>query len=154
MTINLANGQSLIQEDLIEILNVALWDNKLPDELIVKSNPKIAEWTNAPFVVIKSDSTTNLERQVTPDSTHVWILDYRDIFMLDIPFGLVPVSIVREQERLTLDYKTVKYPTKDSTKTVCHLGQIIAERKNETWTIIKSQNKKTKCEVDMFGHKK
>src|SRR5688500_13746483 len=88
LTINRANGQSPNQKDLVEILNVALRDNKLPDELIMKSNPKIAPWTNAPFVVIKSDSATNVERlEVAPDSTHVWIFDYSDIFMLDISFG-------------------------------------------------------------------
>ena len=154
LTIHLVNGQTPNQKDLTEILNVALLDKKLPDELIVKSNPKMAPWTNAPFVVVKSDSTMNLERpDVPPDSTHVWIFDYEDIFMLDIAFGLAPVSIVYEQDRFTLKYKTVKYPTKN-TEMTCHLGQIVAEKKDDSWTIIKSRTRKTKCKLDMFGQKK
>lgn len=152
---NLATGQSADQNDLVAILNAALRDDKLPDELKIKSNPKIAQWTNAPFVVIKSDSSKNIRRlEVPPDSTHVWIFDYSDIFMLDIPFGFIPLSIDRDQERLTLEYKTIKYPTKDNLETTCHLGQIVAERKNGTWTIIKSEHKKMKCDLDFWGLKK
>ena len=95
LTIHLANGQSSNQKDLTEILNLALQDNQLPNELIVKSNPKIAPWTNAPFVVVKSDSSMNLQRpEVHPDSTHVWILDYEDIFLLDIPLPF-PIFVIK-----------------------------------------------------------
>ena len=34
-TINIASGQSANQKDLVEILNVALRDNKLPDESVI-----------------------------------------------------------------------------------------------------------------------
>ena len=153
-TIQFAIGQSANQRDLVDILNVALRDNKLPNELINKSNPTIAPWTNAPFIVIKSDTTKNLERlSVPPDSTHTWIFDYEDIFMLDIAYGLVPLKIMREQDRLTLDFKTIKYPAKDKTMP-CHSGQLIAEKRNDTWIIIKSKTKEMKCEIDMFGQKK
>src|SRR5688572_20372581 len=153
LTINLANGQSPNQKDLVEILNVALRDNKLPEELINKSNPKIAPWTNAPFIVIKSDITKDLRRlDRWPDDTHVWILDYEDIYMLDIASGLIPLSIIREKNRVTLDFKTIQYPT--NAALACHLGKLIAERKNDTWIILVSKAKETKCEIDKFGHKK
>lgn len=153
VVIQFAKGQSANQTDLVEILNVALRHNKVPNELINRSNPELAPWTNAPFIVIKSDTTKHLGTLMQPpDSTHVWIFDYEQIFLFDIAYGLVPVKITREQRHLTLDYKTVRYWTnKDST---CHSGQLIARKENDSWTIIKANTKKVKCEIDMFGQKK
>jgi hypothetical protein len=154
-TFHLASGQPENQKDLVEILNIALRDNQFPNELIKATNPDIAPWTNAPFIVVKADKSINLERlSVPPDSTHVWIFDYEDIFVLEISYVLVPLNISRKKDQLTLDYKTIKYPTKDDTNTTCHSGKIMAERKGDSWTVVNSKTKKMKCEVDAFGYKK
>ena len=154
-TVYIASGQSANQKDLVEILNVAFRDNKLPSELINKTNPGIAPWTNAPFIVIKADKSKSIERlTVPPDSTHVWIFNYTDIFELEISYALVPLRITRKKDRLTLDFKTVKYPTSDDTNTTCHSGRLSADRKDDSWTILNLKVNKNKCETDMFGLEK
>lgn len=154
-TVYVASGQSSNQKDLVEILNVALRDNKLPNELIKTTNPGNAPWTNAPFIVIKSDKSKSIERlAVPPDSTHVWIFDYTEIFELEIAYALVPLKITRKEDRLTLDFKTVKYPASDDTNTTCHSGRLSADRKDDSWTIVNLKVNKNKCETDMFGLKK
>jgi hypothetical protein len=153
--VHLSYGQSANEKDLVAILNVALLDNQLPGELIIKANPKIASWTNDPFIVIKSDKNKNLERlQGRPENSHVWIMDYTEIFELNIPCGLIPISIVRKKDQLIFDYKTVKYPQMDSTSTSCHSGKLIAQRKDNTWTVVSSKMKNRKCEIDFFGRNK
>jgi len=153
LTFQFACGQSANQRDLVAILNLALMQGKLPDELINTSNPEIAPWTNAPFIVVKSDTTKHITGvTVAPDRTHVWIFDYEQIFLLDIAYGLVPSKISRKENRVNLDYKTVRYWT-NKTNT-CHLGRLTAEKENDTWTITKSNTKEIKCEIDMYGQKK
>ena len=153
LTVQLANAQSANQKDLVDILNLALKHDKLPVELINKSNPDFAPWINAPFIVIKSDTSKHLGTlTVPPDSTHVWIFDYEQIFLLYIGYGLVPLSITRNQSRLTLDYKTVRYWTNKNN--TCHSGRLIAAKKNDKWTVVKSTTKEVKCEIDSFGQNK
>ena len=93
LTVQFAYGQSANQKDIIEILNLALLQGELPDELINKSNPEFAPWTNAPFIVVKSD-TSNYH---AGDSTHVWIFADEQIFLYDIGYGLVPIRTTRKQ---------------------------------------------------------
>lgn len=153
-TFSIASGQSDDQKDLVDILNIALTNKELPTELINTTNPKATPWTNAPFIVVKSDKSRNLERLKEPlDSTHVWIFDYEDIFISEIAYGLVPLDIKRKGDKLTLDYKTLKFPSKDTNWT-CHSGQLVANRVGDSWTIVKSKTKQIKCEADMYGHKK
>jgi hypothetical protein len=153
-TVHTASGQGDNQKDLVDILNVALRDNKLPNELINPANPQMVTWTNAPFIIVKSDKEKNISRLLNPtESDHVWIIDYAEIFELSIPYGLVPIKIKRKKNRLTLDYKVVKYPSKYPNFT-CHSSRLTAERNEGLWIIINSTTKETKCEIDMYGHKK
>ena len=152
-TVYTTSGQSNNQKDLVDILNLALQDNKLPTELINSTNPKMVSWTNAPFIIIKGDKEKNLNRLPKPlDNNHVWIIDYEEIFELAVPCGLVPLKITRKKNRLTLDYKTIIYPPKDRVNT-CHAGHLTAERKGDTWTIINSKVKEIKCALDWYGSK-
>jgi len=156
-TVQFASGQSQNQRDLVEILNVALRTDKLPTELIHKSVPKYAQWTNSPFIIVKSDTTKNLDREFRPtDNSNVWIVDYPEIFELALTCGLVPLNLKRKKNRLTLDYKTVKYPdsSKANTDMACHSGRLTAEKKGDSWTIVNSKTQEIKCEIDFFGHKK
>lgn len=149
-----SKGQSVNQKDLIEIFNVALRKNKLPDELIHATNPKGAPWTNAPFIVIKADKSKGRERILEPtDTNHVWVLDYAEIFMLGIHHGLVVLGTTEMKGRLTIDFKTVRYPSNQES-IYCHAGRLFAQRTKETWTVSKLKMKRYKCKMDMFGLQK
>lgn len=153
-TVCTASGQEDNQKDLVDILNIALRDSILPTELIVTKNSKSTPWTNAPFIVVRADKEKKLNRLLNPPANnHVWISDYEEIFELAIPFGLIPLKITRKKNRLTLDYKTVKYPSKDGANT-CHTGRLIADREGDMWIIVDSKVKETKCETDTYGLKK
>lgn len=153
-TVYIANGQSANQRDLIEILNIALRDNKLPTELINSNNLEFAPWTSPPFIVIKADKSKGLERPLEPaDNNHVWIFDYTEIFELDIHYGLVVLDITRKKDRLSLDFKTVRYPSTDI-NSFCHSGRLIAQRANDTWTIMNLKVKEIECKTDMLGLQK
>jgi len=153
-TVYIASGQSDNQKDLADILNVALRDNRLPTEVINTTNPAMVSWTNAPFIIVKADKEKDLNRLPNPPhNNHVWITDYEEIFEFSIPYGLVPLKIKRKKNRLTLDYKTVRYPSKDKLST-CHTGRLIADRKGDSWTIVDSKVKATKCETNTYGLKK
>ena len=156
-TVQIASGQSENQKDLVEILEIALLTDKLPSELIQKPIKKFTPGTNVPFIVVKSDSTKDLESKFFPaDTSHVWVVDYTTIFEFELTCGLVPVNLTRKRNRLTLEYKTVEYPysSKDNTKRICHSGKLTADKKGDSWTIVNSKLKEIKCEIDFFGHKK
>jgi hypothetical protein len=155
-TVYVASGQSANQKDLVEILEIALRIDRLPSELIQKPIENFAPWTKDPFIIVKSDSIKHLDSNFHPsDSSSVWIVDYTHIFESELTCGLVPLDLKRKKNRLTLDYKTVKYPSsKNNTNTICHSGRLTAEQSGDSWTIVSSKFKEIKCEIDFFGHKK
>ncbi len=156
-TSQIARGQSVNQRDLVDILEIAFRTEKLPSELIQKPIKKFTPGTNSPFIIVKSDSTKNLESKFYPaDTSHVWVVSYTQIFEFELTCGLVPLNLTRKKNRLTLEYKTVEYPysSKDNTRTTCHSGRLTADKKGDSWTITNSKLKEIKCEIDFFGHKK
>ena len=158
-TVQIASGQSENQKDLTEILEIALRLDKLPIELLQKPIKKFTPGTNAHFIIVKSDTTKNIESKFYPaDTSHVWVVDYTSIFEFELTCGLVPLNLTRRKNRLTIDYKTVKYPyspkNNTNTDTTCHSGRLTAEKKGDSWTIVSSKTKEIKCETDFFGHKK
>ena len=158
-TVQITRGQSDNQRDLVNILELALRTDKLPNELIQKPIVEFAPWTKVPFIIVKSDLTKNLDSNFHPaDSSHVWIVDYTHIFESELTCGLVPIDLTRRKNRLTIDYKTVKYPysseNNTNTDTTCHSGRLTAKKKGDSWTIVSSKINEIKCETDFFGHKK
>jgi hypothetical protein len=149
-------GQSVGQKELLEITNLALNQNKLPTELVNHESSRLAPWLITPYVVVKSDSAKGILRQylAPTDNLNVWILDYEDIFLVEIPYGMVPLSLKRRGERVTIRYKTVKYPKKGGPSMTCHTGKLVADKKEGSWILVSSTTDDTKCEIDPYGRKK
>lgn len=152
--IQFTNAQSQDTADLTGILNIALQENRLPKEMIIATDITKGYLSNAPYIIIKADSSKNLSRiENPPANSHVWVLDYEDIFMHQIPFAVILTRILRKQNQFTLEFKTVAYPDHNPNMT-CFKGRIMAEKINGRWSILKVETSVIGCEVDFFGQPK
>lgn len=141
--------------DLIQIFDTALKDNKLPKESILLTSSLIKPRTDPPYLILKEDLKFNLKSPHNlPESSHVWIFDYPEIFELNIISCLVITNITKGAEKMTISYKTVKFPNRSDTSIFCHTGKIVAIKNQDSWTIKNSTFNRSKCEIDSYGLKK
>jgi len=147
-------GQTLDQKDVVEVVKLALKQNKLPNELVPKLDTLFSRSLPDSFVVIKSDEKLGIKRRYDdkPDKVMVWAGE--DIFLYNIPYWLTLLEASRKKDKAVIRYETTTYGKRQGVATTCYIGEIQGKFDGEKWILRKSKFTQADCNFSHWSAEK
>jgi hypothetical protein len=139
-------GQTLDQEDLVEVVSLAYKQNKLPGELGYRLDSADRRIIRDQFIVIKSTEELGVIRQYDVGPHKVMIWDTEDIFVFDPPCWMILSETVRKGNMVVIKYETTTGSRPSEIIPECHRGKIKAKTNGHNWTIISSKFVANDCQ--------
>jgi hypothetical protein len=140
-----AIGQSLNQNDLVEIFKLAFKQNKLPSELVPKLDKLFQGSVPEQFIVIKADQKFAIKRNYDDNADTVMVWAAEEIFLYDIPYWVTLLESSRKKDKALIKYETTTFGTRPGAVTTCYKGEIKSSFNRNKWTLLKSKFTEADC---------